>query len=383
MNRTNIAAEVWWTQISSSRQLVSRVKEYMENEQSFVLHIPKQIPWKDKFYSRIEDTAGVSRRPLKARGSEERTKRTLSWKPEQSDLSAGRFLLNNEDLFTDAERCAYHLSKSYPDYIAELHSSLLAQSFIWVTNITTQRDIVDWVNFVVEYNKVADERAVFILEYCGPEYTPPAEVPLVRYCVEAMDYCVEAMDCRVFCLELASILANTTQKEYQAELGFRVGNLDPEISARLMSMGEVFIEDPVGAAMSLDHARYSDGTSYPAFDRSQIESAVWRANISMLFPVLEQWRLALIAKYETDLQKYLPVENSLGEKVEKPSELELGVLYFMTQSNKAVSHVFAEAECSALELCRKVRNMLAHNEAVAFDDVRCVLELKMPKMKGE
>lgn len=377
MNRTNIAAEVWWTQISTSRQLVSKVKEHMENEQSFVLHIPKQMPWKDKFYSRIEDTAGASRRPLKMRNSEERTKRILSWKSEQSDLTVGGFLLDN-DLFSDAERCAYHPSKSYPDYIAGLQSPLLAQSFIWVTNITTQQDIINWTNFVARYNENAgDKRAVFILEYCGPEYTPPTEIPLVRYLVEAMD-------CRVFCLELASILANATQKEYQAELAFRVGNLDPEISATLLSMGMDFIEEPVQATMRLDHACYSDGTSYPPFGKSQIESiesAIWRANISMLFPILEQWRLALIAKYETELQAYLPVENTFGEKVEKPCDLELGVMYFMAQSNKAVRciNTFTEADYSTLKLCRKVRNLLAHNEPVTFDDVERVLQLKMPK----
>lgn len=378
MNRANIAAEVWWTQIGSSRQLVSSVKEYMENEQSFVLHIPKQMPWKVKFYSRIEDTAGASHRPLKMRSSEDRTKRILSWTPEQSGLTVGKFLLDNDDLFSDDERIAYHPSKSYPDYIAELHASLLAESFIWVTNITTQKDIVDWTRFVAKYNENAgDERAVFVLEYCGPECMLPAEIPLVRYCVEAMD-------CRVFCLELASSLANTTQKEYQAELGFRVGNLDPEISAALMLMGDDFIKEPVEAAMKCTCRVYSDGAPCPHFNKSQIESSVWRANVSMLFPILEQWRLALSAKYEADLQRYLPMENSLGEKVEKPCDLELGVMYFLAQSNKAVRciNTFTEEDYSTLKICRKVRNLLAHNDTVGFDDVETVLNLKMPKKRG-
>ena len=45
----------------------------------------------------------------------------------------------------------------------------------------------------------------------------------------------------------------------------------------------------------------------------QIVSAVWRAAVVLLFPVLEEYRFDFILRHKTELEKYLPITNSNGE----------------------------------------------------------------------
>ena len=79
-----------------------------------------------------------------------------------------------------------------------------------------------------------------------------------------------------------------------------------------------------------------------------------------------------ISKNESELARHLPISNSNGDRVTEPCDLEIGALYYIVSS---ASKEFVAADVDTIRLCRRVRNLLAHNRIVPVDDVQKVLLL--------
>lgn len=205
--------------------------------------------------------------------------------------------------------------------------------------------------------RVSFERAVFIVEYDGPQTELPG--------VEKIVYTVENYDCRVFCLETAAARNNTDMHTYQAELALSIGDGDPELCDALLDLGDKLLNDPVKATTDL-----YDMLGLEERAEQSIISAAWKAAIILLFPILEQHRMDFVTKHKVVLSRHLPISNSNGDRVTDPFDLEVGSLcYIVTSAGKD----FHSDEVDDLRLCRKVRNLLAHNKVVPYADVRRLL----------
>lgn len=345
---------IWWEQLGTSRRFLNQIKENMEAANSVVLHIPEKMPWKKYFYTMVD--------LQKASFSGDRQMQRLEWQPEKYP---GAFIL--ERLCTRIVRADYFPGQTYAAYLGSRDDILLCDYYVWITGVDTIEGINQWIEFISEYNEYSksfSKRAIFIIEYSGPAFASRQ--------VTCLSYALETIDRQVFCLELSSALNNASQRDFQSELALRVGGDDPELSALLIGSGEAFIRNPVNVTQTiLQNRRRSDYTAFSGLSEAQIDSAVWKADIVMLFPILEQWRLDLVTKYKEDLRRYLPIRNSNGEKVEEPLDLEIGSLLYIAVQNQP----FTKTEYEQLKLCRSVRNKLAHNQIVPADEVYAVLGL--------
>jgi hypothetical protein len=72
------------------------------------------------------------------------------------------------------------------------------------------------------------------------------------------------------------------------------------------------------------------------------------------------------------LKACLPITKSMGETITDPLELELGAIYFLREQ---MEPPLPREEREKIELCRAVRNKLAHNDFVPYDRVNEVYEL--------
>ena len=88
--------------------------------------------------------------------------------------------------------------------------------------------------------------------------------------------------------------------------------------------------------------------------------------------MLEEYRLAFISRYEHALARHLPISNSTGDRVTDPYDLEIGAIQYITGSSP---HDFPGFDSEAVRLCRKARNLLAHNKPVPYEDARRILAL--------
>lgn len=346
---------IWWDQLGTSRRFLKQIQDNMEACRSVILCLPENMPWKSYFYTTIDIQ--------KASFSSERQLQRIKW---TAGVDPGAFVL--AQLCSGVVQADYFPGQTYAEYLGGRGDILLCDYYVWVTGIKAKDDLGKWVEFITRYNaysKHLEKRAVFILEYDGLGYSTDS-VPRIYYTIEDID-------CHVFCLEAASALANTAQRDYQSELALCVGGGDPEFSAALLQSGDDFLNDPVLFALAIiANKTRSDHTKFINQTQEKISSSVWKASIRLLFPMLEQWRFDLISKHEDDLRIFLPITNSNGEKVSEPYDLEIGTLFFIAVQH---SQIFSKTEYDQLKLCRTVRNKLAHNQIVSRNEAAGVMSL--------
>lgn len=348
--------EVWWGQIGTSLRLIRSICNCMRDSKSAFLQAPQHIPWAQEFYAAVD-----ARRP--AYSGERRLVR-VPWK---DGKEPGALALEH---CSSGIRANYWPGQTYADYLGGREDLEICDYYLWVTGVRTKADAEKWVSFLSDYARASSklrQPAVFIVEYAG-EYThpAPAETALLTYTVA--DY-----DCRVFALELANALKNTAQPIYQAELALCASGTDPEFCWALLSTGEKLLKDSVRTVTTVNQTgQTSDGAPFEKKSENQIESALWEAALIQLFPILERFRLRMIEKYEGDLRAALPITNSNGESITDPQDLEIGPISSLIPRIKHIKY----EDAANIRLCRKIRNLVAHNKTVPYQDVIEMYRLK-------
>ena len=348
--------KIWWGQIGNSLRLLMKVTNNLQDYHSAVLQVPQTFPWRQDFYEAID----IRRSTF----SGERRLVRLQW---EENADPGAFVLH--ELCSSRVQADYWPGQTYAEYLGSKDELLMNDYYVWITGIHNSADIIKWAAFIAQYQAVAknlDSAAVFILEYDGPDVD--------AFGVEKIVYTVESYDCRVFSLEAAASLENTELRNYQAELALSICGNNPELCFALLMSGEKLLQNPVQAAAEvISICRSSNGSPFAIFDEQNVQSAVWEAAVVLLFPVLERYRMNFIRKNDIELARHLPISNSNGDRVTDPCDLEIGALYYIVSS---VSKVFRASDVDAIRLCRKVRNLLAHNKIVPLDDAQKVFGLE-------
>lgn len=345
-------AEIWWEQVGNALRLLSNVTNHLRDCRSTILHLPTAFPWRQFFYDAIE------RR--RTRFSESRRLMTLEW---DGMCDPGIQVL--DELCTMEVRAEYYPGMTRGAYLGSRDDIVLCDYYVWVTGIHSKTQLLQWNEFIDQYERAAQKlrkKAVFILEYDGPDMPPTS--------MEQLSFVLEDYDCRVFCLETATMLANSAQRAYQAELALSIGGADPELCFALLDQGDRFLRDPIAVTRKvIADTRASDGRRFSPMDEQQIITAIWKAQLVLFFPILEQFRMDFVLKYRDQIARSLPIWESNGDQITDPLDLEIGPLCYIIGSS---SGAFSTVDSEAIRLCRKVRNTLAHNKILSLEEIRCL-----------
>lgn len=352
------AGMIWWGQIGNSLRLLDRIANTLRDRRSAVLRVPPRLPWRETFYQAVE--------LRRASFGGERRLRRLPW---EEGADPGAYILDK--LCSERVRADYWPGQTYGAYLGSRDDIVLCDYYVWITGIQSKRDLFRWLEFVGQYTqaaKQAEQSAVFILE-CEETIADASGMDVIQYSVENYD-------CRVFALETANALCAAEARAYQAELALSLAGNDPELCYALLREGGRLLQDPVKTAREVcQTALSSSGAPFPLPDEQEAASAAWEAAVVLLFPVLERFRMDFIKRFDEELRRHLPISNSNGDVVQDPQDLEIGPLFHIVTS---CSKAFSPAMVEAVRLCRHVRNLLAHNKLVPYEDVKKVLELRKP-----
>lgn len=244
--------------------------------------------------------------------------------------------------------------------------------FVWVEDISTLDDASKWTEFVNTYNKLSKahnknrKRAVFILECSGNFSFEPKSG-----CLATIDITPNDFDRHMFCImNTSEINCSYPLKQYISELAFNLGGNNIELCGKLVAEGLTLLENP-----SFIYKRVCKNSFFVEDIKTksdmEIKSDIIVSQVKMIFPVLEQKRQLLIKKYNNEIKMALPIKNLIGEIVNEPYELELGVLLLVVNQNKVV---MLPADKDLLKLCRNIRNKIAHNEILLSNEIKSILE---------
>lgn len=341
--------EVWWNQIGTSLRFIESVSNSLRDCQSAVLQVPQRFPWRQDFYAAVD---------LKRTAySGERRLVRIPW---TEGAVPGEYVL--DELCSSKVKADYWPGQTYAAYLASKGDILICEYYVWITGVHTKSDVEKWDRFIADYTHDScqlSQTAVFIIEYDGPIVLDSSLTPSIQY--EVAGY-----DCRVFALEVSASLNNTAIHSYQAELALRASNAEPEFCFALLEEGEKLIQRPTNTVQgAIRTKRTSYGALFEQRSENQIERAVWEAALIQLFPILERFRMGFVKKHEERLSNALPISNSYGEIITDPTDLEIGALYAIVTS----ARTYSIDEVEKIRLCRRVRNLLAHNKAVPFSEI--------------
>ena len=349
---------IWWEQITNANRFIDLIVSGILEGKSSVLCLHKLTPWRNTMRELVEN------RVLKdsnARSFE------LIGSPESS---IGEFMLNK--YCKEEKRLEYRPSKSYAQFLAESDDIVLNSRIVWVQNISSKK-LGEWVDFVSEYHlsmKSDMSPAVFILE-ADEDLVGKITKKGVRTIVytKEMNY----FDTYAFCILAASgVSGQDYLKNYWAELLSSVCAIDIELSAKCMGHAQKFLENPYEVLCDIAESETrSDGEPFSfSLDKDYVAKKIWKTQIKIIFPVIEDYREEFVNKYREQIMTLLPIKNSQGEDLNEPEEIEIGTLYHIASKCKLVVDSNTHNELYRL---KTARNTLAHLELLNLEIVKDVL----------
>jgi len=123
----------------------------------------------------------------------------------------------------------------------------------------------------------------------------------------------------------------------------------------------------------------------------EMEKQIWKAQLQVLFPLIEMERISFIDKHFAEIKESLVTPfwdykkseslyiTQFGEPIENPYDVEIGTLYRMNHlresSDKSLYLLFlpSEQDREHLSLLHDMRNSIAHSEPCSIEQVSLFL----------
>lgn len=349
----------WWKEISGARRIIDSIFKAVENEKNVILKFSPSTPWVDDFREVLSEKIEI-----------ELTEQELK-QINYSEADVGDYMLQN--FCREAVRVYWRPPEPVGKFLGKCEDLTLSDKILWV-KLQNKKQLEDWLSFISEYDKTSgkeNRKAVFLLEIDDSFENLPEKKYFEVYKIgdEIPEYVRYTY---------ASVLASEADIKdsmitYLSQLVTSCCN-DIELIPLCINEQRRFIENPYDTMVQLvaDNCR-SDGSDFVlAEDRSRIDYLVWQAQLKILFPSIERYRVYLIEKLSKQINDKLqfPYKSNFGD-IDSPEELELKDLTYAIGNGRLLMD--DSKEYNRLERFREYRNSLAHGKPLSFEDVKFLL----------
>ncbi len=337
--------KIWWGQVTNAVQFIRKIVESVLNEKHLAVELPRDIPWYDTMRELTEDA--IRRR------SSDRNLVSL----QDSGQEPGKCVF---EAFCDREKQSeYRPAVGYADFLAKCGDIVLNHRIVWVSDLAKQ-NYSAWIEFVSAYAAACkkERRAggIFILELREQmALSAKKGVHMLSFQKEISHY-----DSIVFnMLAASSIKKSAISKEYLVELVSNIAGRDMELAAQCIRKYREFLNEPYVILQRItEQGCRSNGESFEnQFREEEVKKQIWKAQIKIIFPLIEEFRGHFVDKYKEQIGRQLPIPYAYGEEFTEADEVEVGTLYFMACNEKL--HISSE-DYHKLKMFREARNRLAH-----------------------
>lgn len=339
--------ELWWSRLVNSVRFLDDIKDNLINGKSVIMNFSDEIPWFDEMACFLEQKLSFMTD----------TKSFIIEDVSSVKKAPGEYLF--ERFCSESERKNYWPDKSYECFLATNDNIILNHRIVCITGLSSS-NANQWIKCVNEYleNCNSDERAVFILVVQRSKTNESKFISNICYSDYVTDY-----DCLMLCLTVLSTeKGSVAQKQYAAEIASNIARNNVEIAGLLASGGISLAEDPFGTASEI----LRDNNIRISNLEENVKTAVWQSQIKLVFPKLEDFRREIAQKYKSNIQKYLPITSSSGERVDRAIDVEIGPLFVICNKSKILS----KSEFDMLSKMRDARNALAHTDVIEFKKLK-------------
>lgn len=346
---------IWWERVPNALQFLNDLTGTICSGKSIIIQSDSSIPWKNTMMEELFER-------IRLRSYQKRLELL-----ENVD-DPGDYLL--QEFCKKEKRVLYRPNISYAAFFAANDDIVLHDRFFWV-KISDEDNLSDWTDFISEYRreraKSKDKRtAVFILEWKGKR-TAFAKKGIHEY---SLSEYIGEYDRIVFnSLAAASVKEPLFIKTYLSQLASEVIDNDIELCAACIKDFQAFLKDPYSVIQEvISRSAHENGEPF-FFDRSpqDISHCIWKAQIKMIYPLLEEYRENFVRKYFLQIKPHLPIKTAYNEQYLVPEDVELGTLHYMASCRLLQ---IPQNEYEELTTYKTARNKLSHLENLSFDEVK-------------
>lgn len=379
-------SEFWWTAITGPRNLCDTVSSALHHKSSVCLLVPDDLPWCDKMRACIE--TGMHQLP----DMESFYVEFIDVEDVCLDVTdVGRYLLER---YAHPEIAAgYRGREKMQKYI--LDKRVLDHRVLWIKGMNAEQE-KRWLQFCRDYTPVKDADGRFVLEakWTDKEYER-RNLAVIRY-----SDMIQRYDLTLF----NSIYLNREKgayspiwQQYAAVLCSLLCNKDAETSQAFMEQCNFAVEEPIVGMQIIAkdgmylHRGESNDQHILSLVRNHntaaIDTQIWKAQLQVLFPMLEIERVSFVDKYREQIREalselYYDFKTGrsqqiyqFGDVISDPDDAELGTLYRMTKLKRYVDtsqyllYIPDEKSRARIELLHDLRNSLAHGVCCEIEKV--------------
>lgn len=355
--------QIWWRKITKANHFINTVANLLLENKNLILAFPQSIPWRDTMYEMIE---GILH--------EENPEYRLVFN-DCPGHDVGQFLL--EEYCKKEKRASYRYGMSYAAFLAQSNGIVLNSRYVWIKNVTVQK-LDEWCKFIMDYNQNLPKHttsAVFILEISDTRIRAKAMKGLYYL---SFDDSIDFYDKFTFCaLASTDIDIKPHLRPYLAELVSTVCKSDIELCSLCIRHWQDFLSEPYLTLKEIINTEHhSDGTSFDIdMNPGSIDTLIWEGQIKLLFPVIERYRSVFVKRHAPAIESCLPIQNSNGEIIDNPQDVELGSLIQLAGQKRIF---LSTAEYKQLDQFRCARNDLAHLSVIEFARADSILSQNLP-----
>ena len=375
------SSQIWWQEITGPKTFVSNVTERLL-EASVIVKVPDDLPWRHEMRQEIQselreqyDYAEISIIPIDAEEDVE----------ENTEIDA--FILERFALGDVARQYRKKSGKSITQYIVQ--KNVLQNDVLWVKGIT-EKTIKPWMDFLLAFNDCCPKNGRIVLEIRDSiQYVKQDTIEEIDYSSYISDNNLQLFN-SILLDRMPTI--SEVWKRYLSALAACLCETDAEIAEYFLNEYARQTADPIrvleAIAQDPDYSRRgaADGSSHILSlvrhkCTSQIERRIWKAQLQVLFPVVEAERINLIERIKHDLTAMISVREirQYGESIVNPYDFEWGTLFYAMKLTNINEEYYlkslSKAEREEIRRFRDYRNNLAHGDCCTVTQVSEILAI--------
>ena len=379
-------SEFWWTAITGPRNLCDKVSRALHNKINVCLIVPDDLPWRNEMRACIETE--MHQMP----DMETFYVEFIDVEDDCPNINdVGRYILER---YAPREIAAgYRGREKLQKYI--LDRQVLDNRVLWVKGMNASQEKF-WLQFCRDYVPARDSDGRFVLEvkWTNEEYEH-RNLTIIRY-----NDLIRRYDLTLFnsiYLNREKCAYSPIWQQYTAVMCSLLCNTDAETSQAFMEQCNFADEEPlVGMQIIAEDSMYlrrgeSNDQHILSLVRKKnttsIEAQIWKAQLQILFPMLEIEKVAFVERYRDQIREALAERYydfrtghaqqicQFGDILNDPDDAELGTIYRMTKLKRNVDlaqyllYIPDEKSRLRIELLHDLRNSLAHGECCTIDKV--------------
>lgn len=364
----------WWEKITGPSMFIEKIADLLREKKAVVLILPSDLHWRQEM-----------RASARSKLNNLQAEQVYFENPDISidntaNLSPGQFILNqygSRDIIN-----LYRETPHNPIHAYLVQNNVLENRVLWIKGIPEDR-MRDWLDFFNKYTLLQNHQGFLVLEVRENfQLDIPAALTTVKFRDYITNYDIQIFNSFVISKKNLSDDTNLSDewKNYISVLTATVCDLDAELSEKVIQTAD-FSDDSIDMVLEtlmLDdpfsiRGHEQNSTHVLSYLRShrkdEINNRVWKAQIQILFPIIEMERIQIIKKWEENIQAGIEKypQNQYGVEVRNAVDLEIGTLRYMIRHRNANQEEYLiwipdESTRDRIDFLYELRNKLAHKQ---------------------